>query len=105
MQLVKDASISIEGKDQQDKKALLQKCASTTLNSKLVSFSHGMQQTSQEYSSFVGCQHSISHMDPVQEAPYWPSQGHAPAHLSSGKPESITLSFEVAWDVPSVSPF
>ena len=37
VQLVKDASISIEGKDQQDKKALLQKCASTTLNSKLVS--------------------------------------------------------------------
>ena len=38
VQLVKDASISIEGKDQQDKKALLQKCASTTLNSKLVGF-------------------------------------------------------------------
>ena len=36
VQLVKDASISIEGKDGQDKKAMLRKCASTTLNSKLV---------------------------------------------------------------------
>ena len=37
VQLVKDASVSIEGKDPEDKKALLQKCASTTLNSKLAS--------------------------------------------------------------------
>ena len=37
VQLVKDASVSIEGKDPEDKKALLRKCASTTLNSKLVS--------------------------------------------------------------------
>jgi len=36
VQLVKDASVSIEGKDPEDKKSLLQKCASTTLNSKLV---------------------------------------------------------------------
>ena len=36
VKLVKDASVSIEGKDPEDKKALLQKCASTTLNSKLV---------------------------------------------------------------------
>ncbi|CAL5229846.1 g13255 [Coccomyxa viridis] len=37
VQLVKEASVGIEGKDAEDKKALLQKCASTTLNSKLVS--------------------------------------------------------------------
>ncbi len=39
VQLVKDASVGIEGKDAEDKKALLQKCASTTLNSKLASHS------------------------------------------------------------------
>lgn len=39
VQLVKDASVSIEGKDPEDKKALLRKCASTTLNSKLASHS------------------------------------------------------------------
>lgn len=38
VQLVKDASVSIEGKDPEDKKQLLQKCASTTLNSKLASY-------------------------------------------------------------------
>lgn len=37
VQLVKDASVSIEGKDPEDKKALLRKCAETTLNSKLAS--------------------------------------------------------------------
>ncbi len=37
VQLVKEASVGIEGKDAEDKKALLQKCASTTLNSKLAS--------------------------------------------------------------------
>ena len=35
VQLVRDAAVSIEGKDAEDKKALLRKCASTTLNSKL----------------------------------------------------------------------
>ena len=39
VQLVRDASVSIEGKDPEDKKVLLRKCASTTLNSKLVSHS------------------------------------------------------------------
>ena len=33
---VKDMAISIEGKDEQDKLELLRRCASTTLNSKLV---------------------------------------------------------------------
>ena len=36
VQHVKDASISIAGKDEQEKREMLQKCASTTLNSKLV---------------------------------------------------------------------
>lgn len=37
VQQVKDSSISIAGKDEEEKKQMLQKCASTTLNSKLVS--------------------------------------------------------------------
>ncbi|EIE21118.1 T-complex protein, eta subunit [Coccomyxa subellipsoidea C-169] len=37
VQQVKDSSISIAGKDEEEKRDMLQKCASTTLNSKLVS--------------------------------------------------------------------
>lgn len=36
VQQVKDSSISIAGKDEEEKRDMLQKCASTTLNSKLV---------------------------------------------------------------------
>lgn len=36
VQHVKDSSISIAGKDEEEKRDMLQKCASTTLNSKLV---------------------------------------------------------------------
>ena len=103
VQLVKDASISIEGKDQQDTKALLQKCASTTLNSKLVSDLPWHAADRPRLQPLGRLPPVDIHIDLTLKALHWRDHSRNLAQWSNDQPALVAFIL-LAWRMPSLLP-